>query len=150
MLSTIVYFSSVTENTKRFVDKLGFSDIVRIPIKIGQEDTPVLDRPYCLICPTYGGGATMLNTSNDTRPVPPQVRKFLSVEENKDNLVAVISSGNSNFGEEFCLSGDVISKRFGVPYVYRFELLGTPEDVDNVRNGLSEFSWTDRSGVHHS
>jgi len=150
MLNTIVFFSSTTNNTTRFVNKLGFEDTTRIPIHITKENSPVIDRPYCLICPTYGGGATMLNTAQDSRPVPPQVRKFLSIKENKDNLTAVISSGNSNFGKEFCLSGDVISQKFGVPYVYRFELLGTPEDVKNVQEGLKGFTWTDRNGVFHS
>lgn len=149
MLSTIVYFSSTTENTHRFVSKLGFEDTVRIPIKIKQDGIPVVDRPYCLICPTYGGGATIMNTSMDTRPVPPQVRKFLSVKENRDNLVAVIASGNTNFGQEYCLSGDVISRRFGVPYVYRFELLGNEDDVRAVSEGLRSFTWIDHDGVHH-
>lgn len=107
---------------------------------------PVMDRPFCLICPTYGGGATLLNTSQDTRPVPPQVRKFLSIKENRENMVAVIAAGNLNFGEEFGLSGDVISKRFGVPYVYRFEMMGTPNDVEAVNKGLAEFTWIDRQG----
>lgn len=149
MLNTIVYFSSVTENTRKFVDKLGLDNTYRIPIMEDKEKPLIMNTPYCLICPTYGGGAKMLNTENDTRPVPPQVRKFLSRQENKDNLTAVISSGNINFGQEFCLSGDVISKRFGVPYVYRFELMGTPEDVQRVKRGLKEFTWTDRDGVYH-
>lgn len=149
MLNTIVFFSSTTNNTARFVDKLGYEDTVRIPVHINDENMPIMDRPYCLVCPTYGGGARMLNTENDTRPVPPQVRKFLSKEDNKKHLTAVIASGNMNFGEEFCLSGDVIAKRFGVPYVYRFELMGTEVDVENVRSGLDAFSWTDRDGVFH-
>lgn len=90
-----------------------------------------------------------MNTSMDTRPVPPQVRKFLSVKENRDNLVAVIASGNTNFGQEYCLSGDVISRRFGVPYVYRFELLGNEDDVRAVSEGLRSFTWIDHDGVHH-
>lgn len=149
MLDTIVFFSSTTNNTARFVEKLGYSDVTRIPVHLNDGNIPIMDRPYCLICPTYGGGATMLNTSRDTRPVPPQVRKFLSVPDNKKYLTAVIASGNMNFGEEFCLSGDVIAKRFGVPYVYRFELMGTESDVENVQKGLRGFSWTDRDGVFH-
>ena len=146
MLNTIVYFSSTTNNTHRFVEKLDITDTIRIPVYPKKEPMPVMDRPFCLICPTYGGGATLLNTSQDTRPVPPQVRKFLSIKENRENMVAVIAAGNLNFGEEFGLSGDVISKRFGVPYVYRFEMMGTPNDVEAVNKGLAEFTWIDRQG----
>ena len=47
-----VYFSSVTENTKAFVEKLGF-DSARIPLY--PRDEPLLvDRPYLLFVPTYG------------------------------------------------------------------------------------------------
>jgi len=34
---------------------------------------------------------------------------------------------------------DVISQKCGVPYLYRFELMGTQQDVDNVRKGVNEF-----------
>ena len=27
----------------------------------------------------------------------------------------------------------------GVPYLYRFELMGTPDDINTVRKGVSEF-----------
>ena len=47
-----VYFSSVTENTKAFVEKLGF-DSARIPLY--PRDEPLLvDRPYLLFVPTHG------------------------------------------------------------------------------------------------
>ena len=42
---------------------------------------------------------------------------------------AVIAAGNTNFGEEFCLAGDIVSRKCRVPYLYRFELMGTAEDV---------------------
>lgn len=66
-------------------------------------------------------------------------KKFLKNDTNVKNLKAVISSGNRNFFEDFCIAGDIISKEYNVPYVYRFELLGTPEDVDIVKQGLKEF-----------
>lgn len=149
VLPTIVYYSSTTENTHRFVKKLQWDDTVRIPIHVTDDTIPIVSRPYCLICPTYGGGATMMRTHADTRPVPPQVRKFLHNPINADNLTAVIATGNINFGKEYCLSGEVIARAYGVPYVYRLELLGTEEDVVAVRNGLMNFSWVNRDGVFH-
>ncbi|APT85363.1 class Ib ribonucleoside-diphosphate reductase assembly flavoprotein NrdI [Corynebacterium aquilae] len=128
----VVYFSSATENTHRFVKKLGLP-AQRIPLK--KTDPPLrVDEPYVLICPTYGGGASI--TGENSRPVPLQVIKFLNDEHNRSFIRAVIASGNTNFGSDYGKAGEVISKKCQVPYVYRFELLGTPEDVDAVRQGL--------------
>ncbi|VEH91522.1 ribonucleotide reductase stimulatory protein (plasmid) [Tsukamurella tyrosinosolvens] len=33
----------------------------------------------------------------------------------------------------------MISRKCRVPYLYRFELMGTTEDVDRVHAGLTEF-----------
>ena len=51
----------------------------------------------------------------------------------------MISSGNTNFGTAYCLAGDIISTKLHIPHMYKFELLGTAEDVSRVREGLSEF-----------
>lgn len=130
----VVYFSSVTENTKRFVDKLGLPS-ARIPLHRTDEPLTV-NEPYVLVCPTYGGGASM--THQNVRPVPKQVIRFLNDEHNRSLIRAVISGGNSNFGPDYGLAGDVISEKCHVPYVYRYELLGNSEDVRIVREGLTQ------------
>jgi len=56
----------------------------------------------------------------------------------------VIAAGNTNFGETYCYAGDVISQKCQVPYLYRFELMGTPDDVEAVRAGLADF-WKDQT-----
>ncbi|WP_115728320.1 class Ib ribonucleoside-diphosphate reductase assembly flavoprotein NrdI [Actinomyces culturomici] len=126
----VVYFSSATNNTTRFVDKLGLP-AERIPLR---KSGPALhvDEPYVLITPTYGGG-------NLKGAVPKQVIAFLNDPENRRHCVGVISSGNTNFGTAYCLAGDIVSAKLGVPHMYKFELLGTPEDVSRVRKGLEEF-----------
>ncbi|MDN6511233.1 MAG: class Ib ribonucleoside-diphosphate reductase assembly flavoprotein NrdI, partial [Corynebacterium sp.] len=103
-----------------------------------RSDEPlVVDEPFVLVCPTYGGGASI--TGDDSRPVPKQVIRFLNDPGNRALLRGVIASGNLNFGKDFCRSGDVIAAKCGVPYLYRFELMGTPDDVTRVREGLAEF-----------
>ena len=132
----LVYFSSVSENTHRFVQKLGLA-AVRIPLHGGIE----VDQPYVLVLPTYGGG----RVTPDIRAggyVPKQVISFLNNEHNRSLLRGVIAAGNTNFGAEFCYAGDVVSRKCGVPYLYRFELMGTDEDVQAVRTGLADF-WRD-------
>ncbi|MBF4547161.1 class Ib ribonucleoside-diphosphate reductase assembly flavoprotein NrdI [Corynebacterium afermentans subsp. lipophilum] len=128
----VVYFSSATENTKRFVEKLGLPS-QRIPLRRNDPELNV-DEPYVLICPTYGGGVSV--TGGNSRPVPGQVIRFLNNEGNRSLIRGVIAAGNSNFGADYCLAGKVIADKCKVPYLYRFELMGSAEDVAHVRRQL--------------
>ena len=128
----VVYFSSATENTKRFVEKLGLPSR-RIPLRRNDPELNV-DEPYVLICPTYGGGVSV--TGGNSRPVPGQVIRFLNNEGNRSLIRGVIAAGNSNFGADYCLAGKVIADKCKVPYLYRFELMGSAEDVAHVRRQL--------------
>ena len=131
----IVYFSNISEYTKRFVDKLGLP-AVRIPVR-KTEPMPVVSDPYVLIVPTYGGSLEI--TGKSGAAVPRQGVAFLNNAHNRSLCRGVIAGGNTNFGADFGRSGDVIAKKLGVPYLYRFELMGTHEDVIRVREGLEEF-----------
>lgn len=128
----VVYFSSATENTKRFVEKLGLPS-QRIPLRRNDPELNV-DEPYVLICPTYGGGVSV--SGGNSRPVPGQVIRFLNNEGNRSLIRGVIAAGNSNFGADYCLAGKVIADKCKVPYLYRFELMGSAEDVTHVRRQL--------------
>ncbi|MFD5653990.1 class Ib ribonucleoside-diphosphate reductase assembly flavoprotein NrdI [Streptomyces sp. NPDC127039] len=140
-MSGLVYFSSVSENTRRFVEKLALP-ATRIPLHPRREGMPQVTEPYVLITPTYGGGER-------AGAVPKQVIRFLNVEANRLLLRGVIASGNTNFGADYCLAGRVISAKCRVPELYRFELLGTDRDVRAVREGLQEF-WTRHSSTRRT
>lgn len=131
----IVYFSNVSENTKKFVDRLG-SPAVRLPVR-ASDSAPVITDPYVLIVPTYGGCERI--TGGSRASVPKQVVRFLNDPHNRSLLRGVIASGNTNFGPTFGVAGEIIARKTGVPYLYRFELMGTQEDVESVREGLEEF-----------
>lgn len=105
---------------------------VRIPIHTREEGFLHVDEPYVLITPTYGGG-------NQHGAVPRPVIKFLNDEKNRSFIRGVIAGGNTNFGKYYCWAGDIISAKCKVPFMYKFELLGTPTDVDVVKKGLEEF-----------
>ncbi|MGQ4513171.1 class Ib ribonucleoside-diphosphate reductase assembly flavoprotein NrdI [Streptomyces sp. DW26H14] len=137
-MSGLVYFSSVSENTKRFVERLGLP-ATRVPLYPHREGMPIVTEPYVLVVPTYGGGER-------AGAVPKQVIRFLNIEANRALLRGVIASGNTNFGADYCLAGRVISAKCGVPELYRFELLGTERDVRAVREGLEKF-WTRQSST---
>ena len=134
----LVYFSSVSENTHRFVQKLGL-DATRIPLR-GRIQ---VHEPYVLVLPTYGGGRATPDI-NAGGYVPRQVIAFLNDQHNRSLLRGVIAAGNTNFGAEFCYAGDVVSRKCGIPYLYRFELMGTEHDVAAVRAGLADF-WKDET-----
>ena len=125
-----MYFSSTSENTHRFVGKLGFRS-ARIPLR-PKEAPLAVDEEYVLLVPTYGGGSVK-------GAVPKQVIKFLNDSHNRSLCRGVISSGNTNFGEAYCLAGDIIASKLNVPLLYRYELLGTPTDVVRGKEGLEDF-----------
>jgi len=129
-MNPLVYFSSSSENTHRFVGRTGLPAI-RIPTDRQLEKLRV-DTPYILVVPSYGGGSSK-------GAVPAQVIRFLNDEHNRSLIRGVIAAGNTNFGAAYCIAGEIISQKCQVPYLYRFELLGTPEDVAKVRQGVTEF-----------
>lgn len=132
----LVYFSSVSGNTARFVEKLGLR-AARIPT-LPADPAIAVDEPYVLITPTYGGGQ---GKGEEKGAVPKQVIRFLNDSHNRRLIRGVISAGNTNFGEAYCLAGEIVSRKCRVPHLYRLELFGTPEDVDRVSEGLERW-WT--------
>lgn len=123
----LIYFSSRSENCHRFVQKLNLN-----ATRIIEAETLLATQPFVLLCPTYGGGGTK-------GAVPKAVIQFLNIPRNRQLIRGVIASGNTNFGAAYGLAGDIIAQKCQVPFLYRFELLGTPEDVYRVKIGLSTF-----------
>ena len=130
----LVYFSSASGNTARFIEKVGLP-ASRIPL-LRTEEPLVVDEPFVLVTPTYGGGQ---GRGEEKGAVPKQVIRFLNDERNRRHIRGVISAGNTNFGEAFCLAGEIISRKCDVPHLYRFEVFGTQDDVDRVSDGLERW-----------
>ena len=128
-MSGLVYFSSVSENTRRFVDKLDL-EAQRIPLRSIDGELRV-DQPYVLVTPTYGG-------ANGAGAVPKQVIRFLNNSDNRSLVRGVIAAGNTNFGSTYCLAGRIVARKCQVPHLYNFELMGTRDDVLRVREGLEQ------------
>lgn len=137
-LFNLVYFSSRSCNTHRFVEKLNIENATRLPLDIDSE-TIVYNSPFILLTPTYAGGDGFLEGA-----VPKQVIKFLNVEKNRQNCKAVLASGNTNFHTTYCLAGDIISKKLNIPFLYKFELLGNIDDPENLTQVCNKF-WTENN-----
>jgi protein involved in ribonucleotide reduction len=117
----------VTENTKRFIEKLDVPAL-RIPLKAADAELFTVSEDFVLVTPTYGAGG-----------VPKQVIKFLNLEQNRLQCKGVIGSGNRNFFENYAKAADTISAKLEVPVLYRFELAGTQDDIEKVTEGLYKF-----------
>lgn len=129
-MSWLVYFSSGSGNTHRFVDRLGLP-ARRIPVR--NHDQPfAVTHPFVLICPTYADG-------EGRGAVPKQVIAMLNNPDTRKHLRGVIAAGNRNFGTSFGAAGDVIARKCNIPVLYRFELAGTDTDISRVRAGLATF-----------
>ena len=125
----LVYFSSQSENTHRFVTRLGLP-APRIPLDARQQLH--IDQPYILVVPSYGGGSSR-------GAVPGQVIQFLNDEANRRGIRGVIAAGNRNFGAGYCLAGSIIPNKCQVPCLYRFDLMGPPEDIAQANAGVTQF-----------
>lgn len=130
----LVYYSSGSGNTGRFVQRLGLP-ASRIPIS-AKDAMPAPALPYVLICPTYADG-------EGRGAVPKQVIRHLNDPDRRAGLRGVIATGNRNFGATYALAGRIIAEKCGVPLLYRFELAGTDIDIARVLAGLDKFWGTE-------
>jgi protein involved in ribonucleotide reduction len=112
----LVVYDSKTGNVKRFVHKL---DLEHLQIA----DDLIVNVPFVLVTYTTGSGEIPLTTS-----------KFL--EENSDYLRGVAVSGNRNWGNNFAIVADIISSKYSVPILLKFELSGTQKDIQTFKERL--------------
>lgn len=131
----LVYFSTRSGNTHRFMQALGLP-ATRIPLS---RDAPglLVDAPFVLVTPTYGGGGVK-------GAVPGLVIRFLNDKRNRQQMQGVIAAGNTNFGAGYGLAGRIIAEKCRVPWLHRFELFGTADDVATVYQGVTE-CWIPRA-----
>lgn len=92
-----------------------------------------MSESYVLITPSYGAG-------RDQNTVPKQVIRFLNNEQNRSLLLGVIGSGSTHYREKYCRAAKVVAAKCEVPLLYTYELMGLPEDVDDVRRILENLS----------
>ena len=116
--SMVIMYDSLTGNTARFIHKLPFESI-----KI--TDDMIVDQEFVLVTFTTGLGS-----------VPETTLTFL--KRNNQYLRGISSGGNKNFGTNFAVAADDISKMYNVPIISKFELAGTPTDVDIFLKGLNK------------
>jgi len=111
----MIVYASRTGNVRSIVENL---DLPFVELSEGLVTTS----PYILFTYTDGLGS-----------VPEPVQLFLSIETNQCMLRGVIASGNTNFGESFCKSADIIANEYNVPIIKKIDLRGTSNDLKDIR-----------------
>ncbi|ENM5841881.1 class Ib ribonucleoside-diphosphate reductase assembly flavoprotein NrdI [Vibrio mimicus] len=129
-MSLLVYYSSASGNTQRFINKLGLPAL-RIPIGV-EQPLPEITEPFVLVCPTYADG-------HGRGAVPQEVIRLLKHPQARQNIKGVIGSGNRNFGHLFACSGKIVARNCQVPLLYQFELAGTDKELREVSGRLQQF-----------
>lgn len=129
-MSLLVYYSSASGNTQRFITKLGLPAL-RIPIGV-EQPLPEITEPFVLVCPTYADG-------HGRGAVPQEVIRLLKHPQARQNIKGVIGSGNRNFGHLFACSGKIVARNCQVPLLYQFELAGTDKELREVSGRLQQF-----------
>ena len=123
------YYSSASGLVRSFAERL---DRPAFNLAEREHRTAEVDGPWVLLTPSYKSG----NDANDT--VPEAVRRFLRSEHNRRLMVAVMGSGNRNFGQYYQKAARQIAEISGRPVLFEFELSGTPWDVEECRRLLEE------------
>jgi len=112
----VILYDSLTGNVARFMKKL--------PVKSTRiVNDMVMSENFILVTFTTGLGK-----------IPETTKDFL--EANHPYLKGIASSGNKNFGTHFAVAADEISRGYNVPVISKFELSGTPRDVNLFMKGL--------------
>jgi len=104
----LVVYDTMTGNTKKFVNKLPYKSC-----HISEYDG---FSPFILVTYTMNFGE-----------IPETTKHFMELYNHK--CKGVSSSGNKIWGKNFGIAANKITTRFGVPFISKFELQGTDEDV---------------------
>lgn len=121
-----IAFYSMTGNIRRFLSGAGVEQHYELYEITEGNKRDYLSEPFILVTSTYGFGQ-----------VPDTVRTFL--EHNRDNILAVASSGNRNWGQNFAKSGEYIRDEYHVPLLMKFELHGSPNEREEFMEKVGNF-----------
>ncbi len=116
----LIAYMSRTGNVRRFAGKL---DMRTAEIDEGA----VIHEPFIFVTYTTGFGEA-----------PAEALRFL--RSNARYLRGVAASGNRNWGACFAKSADLIASLYQVPVIAKFELSGTPRDVEIFKQGVKRIA----------
>ncbi|KAB8122091.1 MAG: ribonucleotide-diphosphate reductase subunit alpha [Candidatus Phytoplasma cynodontis] len=116
----IVYDGYEKGNVFEFANKIGY------PIEKIENFNNFKNDDIFLITKTVGFGKITNNTE-------------VFLNKNYLNVIGVAVSGNRNFGKNYAIAGDLISQKFNIPFVFKFEGNGLTEDVEKLKKWLENY-----------
>ncbi|AHC39887.1 ribonucleotide reductase [Mycoplasma ovis str. Michigan] len=117
-----LWYASRTGKVEQIVSKLGFKNVNKL--LSGEEKA---NKKFVIFTYTDGYGQ-----------VPSIVEDFLS--KNHNLLIGVAGSGNINFGKNFCNAVNLISQKYGVPILKKFDLCGNNQLISEFRELLQKLN----------
>ena len=115
----VIVVDSMTGLGKKFAEKLGFP-VLDIQTYIPHEDHEVF----------------LITRSVNLGEITPSTDSFLNDYVKK--VIGVAVSGNRSWGKTYGAAGDKIALKYGIPLVLKFEGLGFPHDVRQVKDWLEQ------------
>lgn len=125
-MATIVYYSQ-TDKTNKFVHKL---DEGHNLIQIDESNSfTEINEPFIIIVPAYA-----TEEVNDLYGVEALFEDLLETGDNLSYCEGVIGSGNLNFAHLYSITGKNVAKKYDLPILHEFEMMGNHLDVAKVNN----------------
>lgn len=122
----LLVYMSLSGNVRKFVKEVGWDSLEF------SYSNPFLnvDKEYMLVMPSYSDEITDI------------VSDFIDYGDNLKHLVAIIGSGNMNFGKDgYCFNASEIAKEYNKPLIFKFEHSGD-SDIENFKKEVEEFEIT--------
>lgn len=120
----LIAYLSLTGNIHKFIEDAGIEKSVRIDYS---NPCSEVNEDYILIMPSYNDDITR------------KVSQFIDYKNNLEHLVAVVGSGNTNFGEDgYCFNAVEISQKYDKPLIFKFEFSGNENDIMNFKKEVEK------------
>ena len=117
-----VVFMSLTGQTRKFVNKLGFETMELTAGNPFQK----MEEPFIIVAPTYDKEVTDILVD------------FIETDRNRSYFKGVAGGGNLNFGKLFGFTAKDLSRDYGVPLLHLFEFQGNEKDIQILKEKVTE------------
>ena len=118
----LVVYLSLTGQTRKFVQKLGYT-----LFELSNENAfTEVNEPFIVVVPTYETEVTSL------------VNDFIETGNNRAFFKGVAGGGNRNFNTLFGFTAKDLSQDYQVPLLHLFEFQGSINDVNILKEQVNQ------------
>lgn len=142
MTNINILYISIEGNTRSFVQRLttfaaqqhtlNHDNPTLTAKEITEQTMPAKEtEPFIAMIPTYLDGGNGFD-SGFTEIMTTPLGEYIAENDNAEQCVGVIGSGNKNFNEQYCLTARKYANKFNAPFLADYELRGTDRDVQKI------------------